>query len=334
MRADPQATPASDLQVRVLEDAWPEAAESLCALPSASFFQRPQWFRAVQRAESRLAPFVLTVSDATGSLQGAWLFAAVRRWGLTRLYAGPWGTYGGILARHAAAATALRQALPRLVARRRIVLVRVHDFQLPYGKEGVEPFWSLRPEVCQVLDLPEDASVLFRDAFTSQNRNKIRKAEKAGLRVRRAANAAALQAYARLYGQSTKRWQLRRTLPERFFAALAGIDGVEVWLAEDREGPVAALLNLRAGGQIMNWGNVSLRRSWHQAPNNLLHWKAIEAACGDPTAPRLYNFGSSAGLPGVYAFKAAFGAREHVYTRSEHRSRILAWTRRGRGEGR
>jgi hypothetical protein len=61
---------------------------------------------------------------------------------------------------------------------------------------------------------------------------------------------------------------------------------------------VAALLNFRCGGQIMNWGNVSRRDAWGSSPNNLLHWRAIEAACVDAAGPRLYNFGGSGGHSG------------------------------------
>jgi CelD/BcsL family acetyltransferase involved in cellulose biosynthesis len=98
---------------------------------------------------------------------------------------------------------------------------------------------------------------------------------------------------------------------------LAGAEGVDVWLAAHAGAPVAGLLNLRAGGQVMNWGNVSLQDAWNLAPNNLLHWRAIAAACADAAGPRLYNFGSSAGLPNVHTFKRAFGAVDRTYVRWE-----------------
>ena len=56
--------------------------------------------------------------------------------------------------------------------------------------------------------------------------------------------------------------------------------------------------------------------------------RALEAACHDPHGPRLYNFGSSAGLPNVHAFKRSFGAVERTYDRYEAYSRLVGWLRR------
>jgi lipid II:glycine glycyltransferase (peptidoglycan interpeptide bridge formation enzyme) len=235
------------------------------------------------------------------------------------------------VARTPGAALRLRRRLARLARSPRVLLVRVHDFAGSLAAAGGAPHgWRETPESCQVLDLPDDPEVLFRDAFTMQNRNKIRKAEKQGVVVRRAHDAAALAIYARLYADSAQRWGLARRLPPVFFEALAAApSGVDVWLAELAGAPVAALLNFTWGGQIMNWGNVSRRDAWGASPNNLLHWRALQAACLDTGGPRLYNFGSSAGLPGVETFKASFGARPYAYARRE-RGPAWLWARRRR----
>ncbi len=332
MRADPAAATAG-VAVQVHEDDWPDGLDALASLAQASFFQGTAWWRALQQA-LRCTPYVLAAREG-GSLQAACAFAAVRRFGLLRLYAGPLGTYGGILARTEGAATALGPALRSLSQDRRVALVRIHDFTgtTLAALQGA-PGWHAMGESCQVLDLAEEAQSLFEHSFTSQNRNKIRKAERAGLTVRRGADAAFLDAYVALYRTALPRWRLRRPLPPALFGALVGAPGVDVWLAERDGTPVAALLNLRGGGQIMNWGNVSRPEAWRDAPNNLLHWRALEAACLDRQGPRLYNFGASAGLPGVHAFKAAFGAREHAMVRLEYRAPWLAWVAPFRRRGR
>ena len=346
MHADPSSAAAS-VAVQVHADAWPEGLDALAALPQASFFHRTAWWRALQ-AVLRCTPYVLLAREG-GHLQGACALAAVRRFGLLRLYAAPLGTYGGILARTENAAVALGHALRSLSQEPRVALVRIHDFTgttaaalreaagatapgppTPGHHDPTEawegaPGWHAIAESSQVLDLPEEPQSLFEHSFTAQNRNKIRKAERAGLTVRRGADATYLDAYAALYRTALPRWRLHRPLPPALFAALAGASGVDVWLAERAGRPVAALLNLRGGGQIMNWGNVSLPEAWRDAPNNLLHWRALEAACLDRQGPRLYNFGASAGLPGVHAFKAAFGARDHAMLRLEYRAPWLAW---------
>jgi CelD/BcsL family acetyltransferase involved in cellulose biosynthesis len=316
-----------DLQVRVHAGTFPGELAELADSPAGSFFQTPAWLRAVQRAEARLEPLVLAV-EGEGGLQAALPLFGVRRYGTLRLYAGAWGTYGGIVARTAEAAARTRAAFESWVRRPRVVLARVHDFGGSLQTAAGSDLWRESEEVCQVLDLPLDSETLFRDAFTSQNRNKIRKAEKLGVQVRRAHDRAALASYAEMYGESAARWGLVRPLGPEFFLELADAAGVDVWLAERDGETLAGLLNFTCGGQIMNWGNVSRRDAWGVSPNNLLHWRALQAACADARGPRLYNFGSSTGLPGVETFKAAFGARQHFYTRREHVPGWMSWWRR------
>lgn len=311
-------------------DAVPDEVEALCALPEASFFHCPRWFRALRRAQPSWRAGAFVARDADGTAQAALSFVRTSRFGLLRLYAGPWGTYGGIIARTRDAALAVCDALREYANTSRVAVVRVHDFAgVTAAQLASTRHWKRARERCQVLDLVDDPQELFRDAFTAQNRNKIRKAESRGVKARMARDATALADYARLYVETAGRWRGARLLPTALFAALADAgDAVQVWLAELDGKPVAALLNFRCGGQIMNWGNVSRREAWSHAPNNLLHWRAVQSACRDRNGPRLYNFGSSTGLPGVAAFKAAFGAREHVYARLEYLPSWLAWARR------
>jgi hypothetical protein len=308
-------------RVRLQAGDPPDELAELAATPAGHFFLTPAWMRAVAASEPRLLPHVLRVDDEAGALAAACPFFVVRRCGVRRLYAGAWGTYGGIVGRDLEALAAARRAFTALARGPRTMLARVHDFDGCFaGEEG----WSEVQETGLVLDLPADPQTLFRDAFTMQNRNKIRKAEKLGVTVRRASDRAALERYAELYAESAARWGIERPLPARFFLALAGTRHVDVGLAERDGEPLAALLNFTCGGQVMNWGNVSRRDAWGASPNNLLHWRAIEAACLDARGPRLYNFGGSAGLPGVETFKEAFGPRPYAYLRRE---RVAGWAR-------
>jgi len=318
----------ADFNVRMVAGDPPEALAGLAAGPGGSFFHTPAWLRAVVQAEPRLRPRTLLIEDAGGTVHAACPLLVASHFGILRVYSGAWGTYGGIVGRTEPAVRAARTALERFVASPRVALARVHDFAASLDGEG---FWSATEEVCQVLDLPRDPEELFRDAFTMQNRNKIRKAEKQGVRVQCANDRAALGQYAVLYGESAARWEIARPLPSGFFAGLAQVPGVDVWLAEHEGATVAALLNFTWGDQVMNWGNVSRRTAWRLSPNNLLHWRALEAACRADAGPRLYNFGASTGLPGVETFKSAFGVRRQVYARREHRARWVAWIGRGRG---
>lgn len=307
MRVDAQP------RVRAVAGELPSELDALAATAGGSFFQSAAWLRAVVRAAPEYEPFVLLAE--TDGVTAACPLLRRRRWGTSWFYGGVWGTYGGIVSRDAPAAIAVQEALLRLARDARVLCIRVHDFA---GTLADAPGWRRTAESCHVLDLPADANALWDGVFTSQNRNKIRKAEKLGVVVRRARDAAAFASYVALYRESSARWGTERALPAVFFEALAGAHpGVDVWLAEHEGEAVAALLNFTCGGQVMNWGNVSRRAAWNLSPNNLLHWRALQAACADAAGPRLYNFGSSAGLPGVETFKSAFGAREYIYRRRE-----------------
>ncbi len=320
MRAEARA------RVRVVVGELPSELDTLAATSQGSFFQSSAWLRVVARSAPEYEPCVLVAE--TDGIAAACPLLRRRRWGTSWLYGGAWGTYGGIVSRDASAATAVQEHLLRLARDARVLCIRVHDFA---GTLSDTPPWRQTAESCHVLDLPANASGLWDGAFTSQNRNKIRKAEKLGVVVRRARDAAAFASYAALYRESAARWGTERALPVALFEALADAHpGVDVWLAEHQGEVVAALLNFTCGGQVMNWGNVSRRAAWNLSPNNLLHWRALQAACADAAGPRLYNFGSSAGLPGVETFKSAFGAREHIYMRREAGPAWMARLQRGR----
>ena len=321
MRAEAQA------RVRAVVGEPPPELDALAATAGGSFFHSAAWLRAVARAAPEYEPYVLV--GETGRITAACPLLRRRRWGTSWFYGGAWGTYGGIVSVDADAAAAVHERLLRLARDPRVPCIRVHDFA---GSLPDAPAWRRVAESCHVLDLPADASALWDGAFTSQNRNKIRKAEKLGVVVRRARDAAAFASYAALYDESVQRWGAGRAVPPALFDALAGAHpGVDVWLAEHEGEVVAALLNFTCGGQVMNWGNVSRRAAWNLSPNNLLHWRALQSACAEATGPRLYNFGSSAGLPGVETFKSAFGAREHIYMRREAGPAWVARLQRRRG---
>src|SRR5262245_3122099 len=170
------------LLTRVHTGQPPAELAALSARPEGSFFQTPAWLDAVARAEPRFRIATVLAEDEKRELRAACPFLAVRRMGVRFLYAGAWGTYGGILAVDDEAAVAVRDAIAALARDWRGALVRIHDF----GATLAAPGWQEHDETCQVLDLPNDPDVLFRSAFTAQNRNKIRKAEKLGVTVRRA----------------------------------------------------------------------------------------------------------------------------------------------------
>lgn len=316
----------SKLVVHIEPGEVPQDLAEFAAAKDASFFQSPQWLRLVSRIDGRYQPWVPCVRRGE-QLVAALPMLEVRQYRTRRLYGGPWGTYGGVIAHDATAAQALLAWLQQQAPS--FSLVRLHDFCGSLSM--LDTSWSSVQESSQVIELANDPKRLFADAFTAQNRNKIRKAEKNDVQVQCRDDAEALQAYADLYARLASRVAVSIPLSRGLLVGLAGCPGVQVWLAHRHDEVIAGLLNFRWGGQIMNWGNVSSPESWKYAPNNLLHWKALEHACLDASGPRLYNFGSSAVSEKVYTFKKSFGAVDHVYPRRQHTSgwlRLLNQVRR------
>jgi CelD/BcsL family acetyltransferase involved in cellulose biosynthesis len=311
---------APEYVYRVETGVPPDDLASFQHSPRASFFQSPAWLRLVASVLPHTRSWVACVRDAQHRLLAALPLLEGRRWGMRQLVGGPWGTYGGVVSHDAAAERMLLDGLDR--AARRCSLARIHDFS--GSLEALPDGWDALPESCQVVELPQDPETLLA-RFTSQNRNKIRKAEKNHVEVTCHADVAALETYASLYDELVQRLQVARRTPRGLFSGLASCPGVEVWLARHEGIVVAGLLNLNWGGQIMNWGNVSRPDAWKWAPNNLLHWRALERACTDSTGPRLYNFGSSAVSEKVHTFKKSFGAEDRTYRRRERRSTLRRW---------
>ena len=219
----------------------------------------------------------------------------------------PFGTYGGPLACSVAPGDAHRELLghaARLFRSPRVAALHVHG--LPTSTVCPGPFRAL-VEPAQVLRLSRPFDQILA-GFKPSARNKIRKAEKAGVTVRIASSESDFVAYHGMLTECSRRWGTPVDLSRGFFVELAslGQETVQMWIAEHESQIVAGDLNFVYRDTIMNWGNVSRPQARPLAPNNLLHTAAIRWAVEHGIT--VYNLGSSRGLPGVGSFKASFGA--------------------------
>ena len=99
----------------------------------------------------------------------------------------------------------------------------------------------------------------LRKRFKPSARNKIRKALKAGVGVRRAESEADFLLYYTVLEECSRDWEIRPRPGPAFFSALSKLDQdvVQMWLAV-RDGHVlGGDLNFAMHGTVMNWGNVS-----------------------------------------------------------------------------
>ncbi|HET7520197.1 MAG TPA: GNAT family N-acetyltransferase, partial [Candidatus Limnocylindria bacterium] len=169
------------------------------------------------------------------------------------------------------------------------------------------------PALRHVLELDPDPAVVYARFHPSQVQRSIRKAERAGITVRRSTDAGdLLTAFYELHLRTRQR-QGVPIQPRRFFRLIAervlatGSGWVDVVEAEGR--PVAAALFLAGNGTVVYKFGASDEAAWPMRPNHLLFWHAIRAAC--EAGYHSFDFGrTDAGHDSLATFKRTWGARE------------------------
>jgi CelD/BcsL family acetyltransferase involved in cellulose biosynthesis len=272
--------------------------------PRATFFARAEW--ADLAADATGGRAVWLIARDAGALVAGLPAVETPRVGCSILESLPFGTYGGVVSTPDCPPSAPRGLLDlygRLARGPRVAAAHLMDLA---GIQDALPGFRARDEGAQVVRLDRPFDEIW-DAFRPSARNKVRKARKAGVTVRRAGGEADFAAYHSMLEESSARWGERPLFGPGFFLKLSRLpgEGVQMWVAEHEGRVIGADLNLVEHGWIMNWGNVSRTEAQRFAPNNLLHAAAIER--GVEEGHRVYDLGSSAGIAGVDAFKAAFG---------------------------
>lgn len=148
-----------------------------------------------------------------------------------------------------------------------------------------------------------------RDAYRSSARRAVKRAEREGVAVERAATASDFEQYDAIYRESLARWgkDAGAGYPAALLRSLAELPGVELWVARDAEGRVASGgLFLFSRAHAVYWQGAMRSDATELRPSNALHDAVIEEARRRGCA--LYDFNPSAGLDNVQRFKESFGA--------------------------
>lgn len=274
---------------------------------TATFFHTPEWSDVLTSTLPGFQNAHLSAVDG-GRLVAILPVLSRPRLKATTLESMAYGTFGGpvlgagapadsasvLLAGFADAAASLRVGLAQLVDRSG----RIEGSSLPgFERTG---------DQVQVVRLNASYEEL-ETRFKPSARNKIRKARKAGVTVRRAESEADFLAYHAVLEECSREWSVRPRPGPEFFSALSTLDEamVQMWLAVESGEVLAGDLNFALHGAVMNWGNVSTDAAKSLAPNNLLHANAIEQGVRD--GHHTYDLGGSGGIEGVRAFKSSFG---------------------------
>lgn len=235
--------------------------------------------------------------------------------GVTVLESMPYGTFGGLVLRTEApehAPSALGDAFGAIA--RRAGVAAAHLVDLPGRFSDALPGFRVIDDEIQVVRLDRSYEDVLA-GFKPSARNKTRKAESEGVRVRRGTSEADFLTYHEILVECSERWGSAPGFGRGFFSRLSeqSADLVQLWLADHEGRTIAGDLNFVLHGTIINWGNVSRNDALRLAPNNLLHATAMEE--GVRAGCSLYNLGSSAGIEGVDAFKSSFGTERIKFRR-------------------
>ncbi len=272
----------------------------------ASFFHKVGWAAALREAGKGSETLYLTI-HVEGKPAAGMPAVEVERGPVRILASMPVGTYGGLVLppdSPAGASEALLETFSGLARGAGVAAAYVTDNagRLPAELPGFE----VHVEQAHRISLKAGYESVWA-GFRPSARNKVRKARKAGVTVRRARSEADFLEYHDMLVECSARWGEACEFGPGFFSFLSSLDGddVQMWLAEHDGTVIGGDLNFALHGRIMNWGNVSRDSARSLAPNNLLHAAAMEAGVEEGCVE--YDLGASAGIEGVDAFKSAFG---------------------------
>jgi CelD/BcsL family acetyltransferase involved in cellulose biosynthesis len=308
----------------VLERAVDDAAWNnlVAADPDSSFFHDPVWIQSLARVYPSFRPLYFLARDDAGRLLGG--LPAVRsvRAGLSQLLSLPFGSYGTPLVAPGSAASR-PEVDAALVDRwyseaRRPGVVRAHltPFHLEVPNPAslrFPPAWR-RNERTHLIPLREGFEAIWFRRYDKENRTASRKAVKLGVVVGREPGETGARILEDLYRRQHREWTGH--IPYRYglFRSLVETCGerVEVWVARLAERPVFAVMAFYHRDTVTPWlsGNTTDARTL--CAGNLIHKVMIEDAASRGFAT--YNFGGSGGVPGIEAFKVAFGGIPVDYT--------------------
>jgi CelD/BcsL family acetyltransferase involved in cellulose biosynthesis len=292
--------------VMVLEMTDPRWADFVATHPAATPFHHPDWARLVAGCYGFRA-FALATTDETGAIRAGLPVVEVSQpFRSPKWVSLPYTDYCPPLVskrqEEEQLAAALRQASDAAGVRR--VEVRA-----PLAGATATGPTALR----HVLALDRNPAVVYAGFHRSQVQRNIRRAEREGLTVRRAARPHDLVGTFYRLHLRTRRRQGVPVQPRRFFRLLwesAISTGLgSVLIVEASAQPIAAAVFLAWNGTVIFKFGASDASAWSLRPNHVLFWHAIRTACEQGC--RWFDFGrTNMGQEGLRNFKLSWGAVE------------------------
>jgi len=285
--------------------AWDDVWRSCC---HGTYFQSPEWheiWSAYTSGRMRPTPLQFGFSDGKRAIVP---ISVERQCGglMQTAWSSPAGTYGGWISLdeitdvHGTLIEDLMcHRFPSLIWRR-----NPHD---PRQRGMCSA--HLRMDYTHVVPLSSDPEMLGRMAKPSCLRN-ARKAERDGLRVRRAVALADWESYLRIYSESLRRWGAEATSrydPSLFIDMFRRRSkSIQLWLAEKEGTILSGALMLYSRNHAIYWHGANADISRGSGSANILFLSIMSDAMERGIA--VFDFNPSGGHRGVEAFKESFGA--------------------------
>lgn len=292
--------------VTILELTDPRWGDFVTRHPGATPFHHPDWARLVANCYGFRA-FALATSDATGAIRTGLPVVEVRH-----LHSGPkWVSlpYTDYCPPLVSARQEEDQLVSALQRASRAAGVRRVEVRAPLAGASATGRTALR----HMLALDGGLAGVYAGFHRSHVQRNIRRAEREGLTVRRAARPQDLAGTFYRLHLRTRRRQGVPVQPRRFFRLLwenAISTGLgSVLIVEASAEPIAAAVFLAWNGTVIYKFGASDASAWPLRPNHLLFWHAIRTACEQ--GYRWFDFGrTDAGQEGLRNFKLSWGAVE------------------------
>ena len=281
--------------------------------PRATVFHHPQWANLIARCYG-FRSFALVLTDASGAVIGGTPVIEVRRpmqWRPTWSVL-PFTDHCPILADDAEAERVVAAALRDESAAAGVLRVVIRG--------PVDSVPGTQVAVRHVVPLATDIETVARDFRGASVRQSVRKATRAGVRVRVATRAEDLTVSFFRLQLLTRRRHGVPAQPRRFFRMLweeiieTGFG--TLLLAEHDGEPIAGKVTLESNTTVIDKYSASDHRAWSLHPNHLLYGESIRLAC--EAGHSWYDLGrTDLDNEGLRHFKRSWGADEQPLLHTE-----------------
>ena len=275
----------------------------------ATYYHSREWAEIWQKyTQGVLRPDArrITFSDGKSALLS---FSSRRIYkGLSKQYVlSPAGTYGGWLSLNI-----LSESHGRLLHKHITTHYKYLTWRLnPYNSFEISlNTKEVRNDETHTLNLECGFEVIHKE-WTKGHASAVRKARKAGVKIREAITLQDWGEYYRIYEDSLERWgeSASSRYGWRLFQCMHDLSSsnIKLWLATSEDQVVAGALCLYAKNHVGYWHGSALAKYYNLRPVNLLMYEIINNSCA--RGYQWFDFNPSGGHEGVRAFKKSFGAK-------------------------